>query len=158
MQETEIQVRSLGREDPLEEGMATHSSILAWRIPWTVEPGWLQSIGLQTVVHYWSDLAHNKYLLVIWMFSFVNSLLKCFAHFPNMLYFSYWYVRVLHTFWASHLLVIYLQMSSLYCVLPFLSVNGAFWWSEVLHFNVDSKLSVFSFLISSFCTCHKRCV
>ena len=98
------------------------------------------------------------YLLVIWMFSFVNSLLKCFAHFPNMLYFSYWYVRVLHTFWASHLLVIYLQMSSLYCVLPFLSVNGAFWWSEVLHFNVDSKLSVFSFLISSFCTCHKRCV
>ena len=38
MQET--QVRSLGWEDPLEEEMATHSSILAWRIPWTVEPGW----------------------------------------------------------------------------------------------------------------------
>ena len=35
----EIQVRSLGREDPLEKGMATHSSILAWRIPWTEEPG-----------------------------------------------------------------------------------------------------------------------
>ena len=42
-----MQVRSLGREDPLEEGMATHSSILAWRIPWTVEPGGLQSTGLQ---------------------------------------------------------------------------------------------------------------
>ena len=42
-------VRSLGREDPLEEGMATHSSILAWRIPWTGEPGGLQSIGLHRV-------------------------------------------------------------------------------------------------------------
>jgi len=49
MQET--WVRSLGQEDPLEEGMATHSSILAWRIPWTEEPGRLQSIGLQTVGH-----------------------------------------------------------------------------------------------------------
>ena len=38
-------VQSLGWEDPLEEGMATHSSILAWRIPWTVEPGQLQSWG-----------------------------------------------------------------------------------------------------------------
>ena len=44
MQETqEKQVRSLGQEDPLEEGMITHSSILAWRIPWTEEPGGLQS-------------------------------------------------------------------------------------------------------------------
>ena len=43
----EIQVQSLGWEDPLEENMATHSSILAWRIPWTEEPGWLQSIKLQ---------------------------------------------------------------------------------------------------------------
>ena len=42
---------SLGREDPLEKGMATHSSILAWRIPWTEEPGRLQSIGLQRVRH-----------------------------------------------------------------------------------------------------------
>ena len=42
-------VRSLGWEDPLEEEMATHSSILAWRIPWTEEPGGLQSMGLQRV-------------------------------------------------------------------------------------------------------------
>ena len=41
----------LGREDPLEEGMATHSSILAWRIPWTEEPGGLQSTGSQGVEH-----------------------------------------------------------------------------------------------------------
>ena len=39
-------VRSLGREDPLEKKMATHSSILAWEIPWTEEPGGLQSMGL----------------------------------------------------------------------------------------------------------------
>ena len=44
----ETQVQSLGREDPLEKGMATHSSILAWRIPWTGEPGGLQSIGSQS--------------------------------------------------------------------------------------------------------------
>jgi len=45
----ETQVPSLNQEDPLEEGMATHSSILAWRIPWTEESGGLQSIGLQRV-------------------------------------------------------------------------------------------------------------
>ena len=44
-------VPSLGWEDPLEEGMATHSSILAWRIPWMEEPGGLQSMGLQRVGH-----------------------------------------------------------------------------------------------------------
>ena len=47
----ETQVRSLGQEDPLEKGMATHSSILAWRIPWTKKPGGLQSLGLQRVRH-----------------------------------------------------------------------------------------------------------
>ena len=41
----------LGQEDPLEEGMATHFSIIAWRIPWTEEPGALQSVGSQTVGH-----------------------------------------------------------------------------------------------------------
>ena len=49
MQET--RVRSLGLKDPLEKGMATHSSILAWRIPWIEEPGGLQSKGLQRVRH-----------------------------------------------------------------------------------------------------------
>jgi len=42
----------LGQEDPLEEGITTHSSILAWRIPWTEEPAGLQSIALQRVQHY----------------------------------------------------------------------------------------------------------
>ena len=48
----ETWVRSLGWEDALEKGMATHSGILAWRIPWTEEPGGLQSMGLQRVRHY----------------------------------------------------------------------------------------------------------
>ena len=52
-------VRSLGQEDPLEDGMPIHSSILAWRIPRTEEPGGLQSIGLQRVGHDRSDLAHT---------------------------------------------------------------------------------------------------
>ena len=52
MQETqEMLVQSLGQDDPLEKGMATHSSTLAWRIPWTEEPGGLQSMGLQRVGH-----------------------------------------------------------------------------------------------------------
>ena len=46
----ETQVQSLGWEDPLEKGMATHCSILAWRIPWTEKPGVLQSVGSQRVV------------------------------------------------------------------------------------------------------------
>ena len=46
-----MQVQSLSRKDPLEKDMATHSSILAWRIPWTEEPGGLQSMGSQRVRH-----------------------------------------------------------------------------------------------------------
>ena len=59
MQET--WVRSLGREDPLEEKMATHSSIRAWKILWTEEPGGLQSMGWQIVRH---DLATKQQLEV----------------------------------------------------------------------------------------------
>ena len=52
MQET--QVRSLGWEDPLEKEIVTHSSIIAWKIPWTEEPGRLQSMGSQRVGHDWA--------------------------------------------------------------------------------------------------------
>ena len=57
MQETRVQ--SLGGEDPLEKEMATNSSILAWKIPWTGKPDGLQSMGLQRVGHDRSDLAHT---------------------------------------------------------------------------------------------------
>ena len=52
-------VRPLGQEDPLGKGMATHSSILVWKILWTEEPGWLWSIGSQRVGHNRGDLAQH---------------------------------------------------------------------------------------------------
>ena len=59
-----MQVLSLGQEDPLEEGKTTHSSILAWRVPWTGEPGRLQSIG-HRVRHDLNNLAHmHDHILV----------------------------------------------------------------------------------------------
>ena len=58
-------VQSLGQEDSLEEGMATHSSILGWRIPWTEEPGGLWSIGLQRVRRDSSNLALTHTCCVI---------------------------------------------------------------------------------------------
>ena len=62
MQET--QVWSLGWEDPLEKEMASHSSILAWRIPWTVEPGGLQSMWSRRVGHDW---AKNTFTFTSWL-------------------------------------------------------------------------------------------
>ena len=58
MQETWLQ--SLGQEDPPEKGMATQSRILAWRIPWTEDPGGLQSMGLQTVRHNWAINTYTR--------------------------------------------------------------------------------------------------
>ena len=61
VQETEeTRVGSLGQEDPLEKEMATRSSILAWKTPWTEEPSGLQSLGSQRVGHDWSDLAWQR--------------------------------------------------------------------------------------------------
>ena len=67
MQETQVQ--SLGREDLLEKEMVTHSSILAWKIPWTEKPVRLQSMGLKRVGHNWATSLHftskkNKYLQI----------------------------------------------------------------------------------------------
>ena len=60
-----MQVRSLGWEGPLEKGMAIHFSILAWRIPWTEEPGGLQSIGSQRVRH---DLVTKQQQTILLLF------------------------------------------------------------------------------------------
>ena len=62
----ETWVQSLGQEDPLEKGMATHSSILAWRIPWAEEPGGLQSLGSQRVRHDWATNTLTVDLLPGW--------------------------------------------------------------------------------------------
>ena len=60
-------VQSLGQEDPLEEEMATHSSIHAWKIPWTEERGGLQSIGSQRVKQDWSELVHMHIIVIVLM-------------------------------------------------------------------------------------------
>ena len=57
----ETQVQSLGWEDAVEKGMATHASIFAWRIPWTKEPGRLQSMGSQRVRHNWATNMCGKF-------------------------------------------------------------------------------------------------
>ena len=62
-----MQVRSVGGEDPPEEGMATHSSILAWRIPWTEEPGGLQSRGSQRVRHERHLACSHTFLSVVYI-------------------------------------------------------------------------------------------
>ena len=69
MQET--CVRSLCREDPLEKEMATHSSILAWRIPWTEEPGELQSTGVAKSRTRLSDFTHTKQMITEICHSFI---------------------------------------------------------------------------------------
>ena len=70
----------LGWEDPLEEGMATHSSIHAWRIPWTEEPSRLQSIGPQRVKHYWNDLACLQCVCSNATLSIRPTLSSCYVH------------------------------------------------------------------------------
>ena len=69
----ETQVQPLGQEDPLEEEMVTHSSILAWRIPWTEEPDGLQSMGSQRVRH---DRVTNTFVhfIVIFLLLFLKSI------------------------------------------------------------------------------------
>ena len=73
----EALVQSLGREDPLEKEMATHSSLLAWRMPWTEEPGGLQSMGPQRVGHDW---ATNTFTFVLrGVGSYLTEVLICIS-------------------------------------------------------------------------------
>ena len=65
-------VQSLSQEDPLEEEMATHSNILAWKIPWTEEPGGLQSLGLQRVRHDWACMYVMSFLVPESMFLIIK--------------------------------------------------------------------------------------
>ena len=77
MQETqEMWNQSLGREEPLEEGIETHSSILAWEIPWTEEPGRLQSMGLQRVRRNWSDFSMHACISI----KFLQTILGWYPH------------------------------------------------------------------------------
>ena len=83
MQET--WVRSLGRKDPLEKEMATHSSILAWRIPLTEEPGGLQSMGSQRVGHDWAtSYTHAYFKAILLLCSFLIILFSCHWNTPGL--------------------------------------------------------------------------
>ena len=73
MRETHVQ--SLDREDPLEKEMATHFSILAWRVPWTEEPGGLQSMGLQRVGQDWATSLHFTSLLLVQVLYYLGNYL-----------------------------------------------------------------------------------
>ena len=71
----ETWVRSLSQEDPLKKEMATYSSTLAWKIPWMVEPGRLQSMGLQRVVNDMTEQLHLKtHKLLSFLVNFLNTL------------------------------------------------------------------------------------
>ena len=73
----ETQLRSQGREDPLEKELVTHSSILTWRIPWMEKPGRLQSMGLQRVGHDWATSLACLQPLSLWTcFCFVNKFIS----------------------------------------------------------------------------------
>ena len=79
----ETRVWSLGWEDPLEKEMAPHSSILAWRIPWTEEPGGLQSMGSQRVRHIWAislSLMPSSYCYYYFVFVMENDKPRGLAH------------------------------------------------------------------------------
>ena len=101
-------VWSLGLEDPLENKMATHSSILAWRVPWTEEPGGLQSMGLQRVGHDW---VNNTFTVCIPWFPFLSGPCKLWKELFS-LYEGKQMVFIFSVFlWGSLLIAIYVGPS-----------------------------------------------
>ena len=88
----EVRVQSLGWEDPLEQGIAIHSSLLAWRIPWTEDLFRLQYIRLQRVGHNWSERAHtHKYKLAFKSYNCINFYCRlegypCWVYFLTFFY------------------------------------------------------------------------
>ena len=68
----EIRVQPLSQEDPLEKEIATHSSTPAWKIPWTEEPGGLQTMGSQRVVHDWATNTHSLHETISYKVGFIS--------------------------------------------------------------------------------------
>ena len=93
----ETQVWSLGWKDPLETGMATHSTILVWKIPWIEEPGELQSIGLQKVGHNWATntltfilvFLFCAFLFLLFIFPFILCVVSVFRRFGFIILLSH---------------------------------------------------------------------
>ena len=93
----EIRVWSLSGEDPLEQEMATHSSILAWKIPWTEEPGRLQSMGSQRVRHDWVTEQVHMHLKQGFPDSTLGKLLLCFLGYPMHISHIYMHICYIYT-------------------------------------------------------------
>ena len=100
----ETWVRSPGWEDPLEKEMATHSSTLAWRIPWTEEPGELQSMGSQRVGHDWATSLTQTvdYRFVIYSFYYFEAC-SLYTHFIEIFFYHNWLLNFVKCFFL-HLL------------------------------------------------------
>ena len=97
-------VQSLGPEDPLKEEMATHSSILAWSIPWTEEPVGLQSMELQRIRHDWNDVAWMYCLfLCVWLSSLSTKSLG-FIHVVECVRISFLFKTEYSVVWTDHVL------------------------------------------------------
>ena len=105
----ETRVQSVGREDPLEKGMATHSSILAWKIPWTEEPGGLQPVGSQRIGHDWViNTKPSKQKLHEFRTTSVSSdqaSTENTVHNQYLRYTDYFYSRTHFTLWLIMVLV-----------------------------------------------------
>ena len=118
-------VWSLGQKDPLKKGMATHSSILAWGIPWTEEPGGLQFMGLQRVGHDWAFndllLSPNSIYSCVFRYVFVSTLF--FKSLINSNYSNYWYIQIYFSF--SNIFCIFLLFPTLFSLV--LSTCSFFW-------------------------------
>ena len=113
----ETWVWSLDQEDPLEKEMATHSSILAWRIPWTEEPGGLQSTGSRNVRHDWATSLSLSLLLCRWgvlhrVLQVVDWCWSCIQMVPFVWVLTIWYTLGL-VFWLSSVLQSVFPLQSL---------------------------------------------
>ena len=97
----ETWVWSLGWVDPLEKGMASHSRTLAWRIPWTEEPGGLQSMGSQRVRHHWATNAHTRQSSSLLSEPWASS-----ANFVSFFFFGKFYLTLLNPYSQTHAILV----------------------------------------------------
>ena len=130
---------TLGQEDPLKKGIATHSSIFAWRIPWTEHPGRLQSMGSQRVGHDWATNTHIPLYVMI---------LKGYLHFLfSPCVFEYFCLEIFSTPWRYSFLF-------LRCSLAFIQIfdHKYFYrgclciWSQLKFWEYSSEVFLYSWL------------
>ena len=121
-------VQSLGWEDSLEKEMATHSSILAWKISWTEEPGGLQSTGSQRVGHNWATNTHTyifilffKYLLkhswcvIVWYFQIYSKVTQLYIQIN--FYYIYMYVYIMCIIYSLYIIILYITYNYIIFIL-----------------------------------------